>query len=111
MGMDRTELLNQIITFGQTREEAFMQLAKLAFDPHAEPFQLSKTILSDVLTKYITNTITTDELEEWANFIECRHDISFSNVEGYIYALANPEQMGEISNDKIHQMLTLLTQA
>jgi hypothetical protein len=108
--MDRAESLNQIITFGELREEAFTELVKFGYDnDKTKLFELSDEILGDVLAKYISGSISEDDLEEWANFIECRDDINFSKLEGYIYALANPEIMGDISKNKIAQMLQVLT--
>lgn len=61
-----------------------------------------------MLNKYISDSISDHDLEEWANFVECRDDIDYSKVEGYIYALANPELMGEITQCKIVKMLQVL---
>ncbi|CAM4081309.1 hypothetical protein [Pseudoalteromonas byunsanensis] len=49
-----------------------------------------------------------DELEMWASLLEMRGDIEHTQVEGLLYALANPEQMGEITHEKVAQLLTLL---
>ncbi len=106
--MSRAEALNQIITFGELRESAFSQLVKFANDRDFEPFEVSKLILAGVLNKYLSGSISADDLEEWANFVECRDDIEDSQIEGYVYALANPELMGEITKHKIIKMLKVL---
>lgn len=107
--MTRAEVLQQIITIGEYREKAFQELVNFQFDNDIELFEVSNDILVDVLRKYISNLLSGDELEEWANFIECRDDINYEKVEGYIYALANPEVMGEISRESINKMLQLLS--
>ncbi len=107
--MNRVEALEQIITFGEHRNQAFGVLASFGFDCELELFEVNNEILKVVLNKYLSNFIDSDELEEWANFIECRDDINYEKVEGFIYALANPELMGEISHNKIRKMLEVLS--
>lgn len=106
--MNRTELLTQIITFGESREQAFSELSAFGFDSKDVLIEISDSILTLVLEKFIADTISADDLEEWACFIEFRDDINFSKNEGYIYALANPELMGEISKENIIKMIRLL---
>ncbi|MEL7479688.1 MAG: hypothetical protein AAGJ17_12545, partial [Pseudomonadota bacterium] len=38
-----------------------------------------------------------DELEMWAQLLDMREDIDTQQVEGVLYALSNPEQMGEVT--------------
>ncbi|SIS60877.1 hypothetical protein SAMN05421760_102437 [Neptunomonas antarctica] len=106
--MKRVEALVQIITFGECREPAFSALCQFGFDSDVELVEISDSILADVLQLFIAGFISADELEEWANFIECRDDINFARNEGYIYALSNPELMGEINTEKIIKMLEVL---
>lgn len=108
MNMSRTEALNQIITFGEFRNSAFSQLLQFGFNTEIEHFKVTKSMLADVLNKYLSDVISADDLDEWANFIECRDDIDYSLIEGYVYALANPELMGDISKHKILKMLQML---
>ncbi len=106
--MNRAESLHQIITFGKQRDEAFMSLVKLGYDHDAEPFSLTTAVLTEVLSLYMADAISADDLEEWANFVETRDDINGQAIEGYIYALAEPEVMGDITKNNIRQMLTVL---
>lgn len=110
--MNRAESLTQILTFGKDREQAFTVLAKFGFlltDDKDDLVELSDSILAGVLQKFISGGISADDLEEWANFIECRGDINCDKNEGYIYALANPELMGDITIINIRKMLSVLT--
>ncbi|TRX57521.1 hypothetical protein FNN08_05840 [Thalassomonas sp. M1454] len=106
--MSRIDALTQIITFGELREHAFSQLVKFSYGNDVSSLEVSNLILSEVLTKYLSDVISADDLEEWANFIECRDDLEFTAIEGFVYALANPEQMGEISKANIDKMLKML---
>jgi hypothetical protein len=70
--------------------------------------EVSKLDLTLALNKFLANEITADDLEMWANFIECREDLNYEEIEDYIYALANPELVGEIDVIKIKKMVQLV---
>lgn len=106
--MNRQQALQQIISFGEERDAAVSTLAKFGWDPSFEVISVDSHALMIVLTKYMSGVIDVDDLELWANFIECRDELEYSDIEGYIYALADPEQMGGISLDNIEKMLTVL---
>jgi hypothetical protein len=109
MSMDRSSALKQIVTFGPERDLAFSALVSFGYDSDDELFEISDSVLIGVLKKYIADEVTAEELEEWANFIECREDLNYEKVEGYIYALANPILVGTIDKDNIKQMLKSLS--
>ncbi|WP_448547976.1 hypothetical protein [Thalassotalea fusca] len=106
--MNRAEALEQIVTFGTEKEAAYSELVKFGYDSEVECFVVSKLILESVLLKYLSDKITGDELEEWANFIECRDDLNYEVIEGYIYKLANPYLVGDINKEQIAKMVNLL---
>ncbi|WP_462160173.1 hypothetical protein [Pseudoalteromonas sp. GB56] len=107
--MDRAEALEQIVTFGIDKDKAYSELVKYPYDSEKEYFVVSKVILEKVLNLYLTEKISSDELEQWANFVECRNDLNYEQVEDYIYALTNPFLVGEISKTKIAKMIQVLT--
>jgi len=106
--MNRAEALKQIVTFGINKEAAYSELVQFEYDSQIKYFIVSKSILESVLRMYLSDKITDDGLEEWASFIECRDDIEYEAIEGYIYALANPYQVGDINKTKITRMVHLL---
>lgn len=105
--MSRTEALRQIVSFGENRELAYVALASFPFDCDVELFAVNKFDLTFALNKYLANEISADDLEIWANFIECREDLNYEEIEDYIYALANPELVGELDVIKIKKMVQL----
>ncbi|WP_077343601.1 hypothetical protein [Pseudocolwellia agarivorans] len=106
--MNRAQALEQIITFGDKIELAYSELAKFEWDSDIEHFTVSKEVLISILSKYLANEINSEELEDWANFIECRDDTDYESVEDYIYSLANPVLVGNITKPKIEKMVELL---
>lgn len=107
--MNRVESLSQIINFGEHREQAYSCLVSGSRESVYEQIGVTKQQLIEVLNKYIAGDINTDDLEEWAMFVECRDDIDHSAIEDYIYALSNPSLMGEIDQAKAVLMAQLLT--
>ncbi|OBP15790.1 hypothetical protein A5320_07405 [Rheinheimera sp. SA_1] len=106
--MSRTEALRQIVRFGENRDLAYVALASFPFDSDVELLEVSKLDLTLVLNKFLVNEISADDLEMWANFIECRDDLNYEEIEDYIYALANPELVGELDLIKIKKMVQLV---
>lgn len=106
--MNRAEALEQIVTFGTDIDKAYSELVKYSYDSDIEYFSVSPLILLQVLELYLTEQITVDDLEDWANFIECRDDLDYEEIEDYIYSLANPILVGEINQSRIAKMVEAL---
>ncbi|MFY8274760.1 hypothetical protein AAEU32_11615 [Pseudoalteromonas sp. SSDWG2] len=106
--MNRSHALEQIVTFGNQKDEAYGELIKFGYDAGKAYFVVTKAVLAKILHMYLAQQISSDELEMWANFIECRDDIDYEIVEDFIYSLANPSLMGEITHETIAKMVTLL---
>lgn len=88
-------------------EDAMLALAKL---PQTEvaPFVVSVNLLDDVLTRFLTNKMSDDDLSFWATIVEQRSDIDATNIEGFVYSLSNDELMGGITIERITRMRQLL---
>jgi len=106
--MIRTEALRQIVSFGENRDLAYVALACLPFDCDVELLEISRLDLTLVLNKFLAHEISADDLEMWANFIECRDDLKYEAIEDFVYALANPELVGDLDEISIEKMVQLL---
>ncbi len=42
------------------------------------------------MKRYLAGEISTQEVEDWANLIECRDDIGYEDVADVLHILANP---------------------
>lgn len=107
--MNRSQALEEIITFGRNTNEAYSELLKYSYDSDVEYFVVSKEIMKNALDLYLKGQLSAEDIEDWANFIECREDLDYEQVEDYIYYLANPVLVGEINKPKITKMVELLT--
>lgn len=109
--MNKQQALHQILTFGPQRDSAFSVYVNADIEPNETPFEVNHQHLIMVLEKYLADEIDADDIEQWANLIDFRADIDGSSIDGYLYALANPEMMGDGENKtNILRMLTVLTQ-
>ena len=66
------------------------------------PLVIQANKISIVLKKYIIGVYSSQEIEQWANLIECREDLGYesdkSNVlDSIVYHLANPFLEGKIT--------------
>lgn len=104
---DKTAALHQILSYHDDWDDAIAYL--LSSTEECDSIVASKPALILVLRKYVSGAISADDLEEWAGFIELTDDIDHSVIEDYLYALSNPELMGEITIDKALQMIELLS--
>lgn len=68
---------------------------------------ISKAEFSTVLKRCIENEISVEDLENRANAIECRDDLDFEDVEmqEIIFELASPEINGEISKERLQEII------
>lgn len=89
-------------------DQALLQLVRADAPPEAM-VTLTAATLAAVLQLYLAGTIADDDVADWAHVVELRHDIDSSAVEGFVYALANAEQMGGINTASVLRMLALLT--
>jgi len=106
--MTREEALLAIVQFSDNKDEAFSQLAKYPRESDTTLVNVTPIMLIRNLKLYTQNIITSDDLEFWADFLEIREDINFNDVEGEIYALSNPDLMGEITINKISKLISIL---
>ena len=108
--MNIQKALAEFITFGEQRDNAISVIVSTAASNKIYLYTLTKPVLINVLARCLNKEIDIDDLELWANVIESRDDINCAKHEGVIYALSNSEQMGELTHQKLAQLLKLLQQ-
>lgn len=108
--MNIQKALAEFITFGEQRDNAISVIVSTAANNQTYLYTLTKPVLINVLTRCLNKEIDIDDLQLWANVIESRDDINCAKHEGVIYALSNSEQMGELTHQKLAQLLKLLQQ-
>ncbi|TMO78541.1 hypothetical protein [Pseudoalteromonas aurantia] len=100
------EAIKAVVFFGEQRNDAFSAL--LQFEQSQIIYTVTNADLTSVLQRVLSLEINCDDLELWANLLEIRGDIDHTQVEGALYALANPDQMGALTMDKVSKLIALI---
>ena len=109
MMTDRKQLLLDLILLRGKPQDIKKELSKYSWDSVSPIVKIDTQSMIFVLTKYIKGDISTDELEEWANLVECRDDIEIPSViQEFIFELANPEINGDITKKKVNDYVKVL---
>ena len=93
--IQRRNAIHALLGFEGTLEQLKTSLGAFRWDSEKELVLLSVAHLGKTLEKYLGGSLSTEEVEEWANLIEGRDDIGFdpSNrevIRDVLYELANP---------------------
>lgn len=105
----RKQLLLDLILLRGKPQDIKKELSKYSWDSVSPIVKIDTQSMIFVLTKYIKGDISTDELEEWANLVECRDDIEIpSLIQKFIFELANPEINGDITKKKVNDYVKVL---
>ena len=106
---DRKQLLLDLIFLRGKTQDIKKELSKYSWDSVSPILKIDTQSMIFVLTKYIKGDMSTDELEEWANLVECRDDIEIPSViQEFIFELANPEINGDITKKKVNDFIDIL---
>jgi len=113
MKPDRSKVLNDLLSLKRPLLEIQKDLAALDWDSNDKLCVLSAEKLENILKGYVNNNVSKQNLELWADMIECREDIQIDKrqeelIKHIIYTLANPSLEGEISKSIVENFLKQL---
>lgn len=91
----RTELVEALIAFREPLESLWAELRQYGWDCEEELAVLNPEDVIAVLSRFISGDISANDVEAWANLLECREDIGFAAgheepLGEAVYWLANP---------------------
>ena len=95
MNNERSIVVENLLNFSRPLDELQRQLSSFDWDFEGITTVLHSEHIVQVLRRYLSGELTASMVEQWANLIEGREDISFDiNNEKWvtdtIYELANP---------------------
>jgi hypothetical protein len=93
----RQRSLLDLIEFSRKPVEMHSVLAEYDWDFEEELVQLERHHVVAVLRLFIAGTISSEEVEDWANLIECRDDVGYEEVAEVLHVLANPTITHELT--------------
>jgi hypothetical protein len=111
--MGRITSIQKLVNFDAPISELRALLSQLTWDYVGQPVILDKQSLASVLERVRHGEISFVDLEEWANMIELREDISFEKtatekLESIIFELANPALTQQMSEKRISELVDFL---
>ena len=113
--IDQYSLLEDLARLSKPIDELRNLISTLKWDFEGTPFTLRRDHLLDVLQRYMAGELPAQSVEEWANLVEGREDMTFESrakdfMETIVYELANPELTESLSPQRAGEMVCLLTQ-
>jgi len=103
--INRQKTLEDLLEFRRTPEEFQKALAGFPWDSEGDLVRLEGQHVVAVLKRYLAGEISSKEVEEWANLIECREDIHYEEVADAIHTLANPAITHELTQTVAAQLI------
>jgi len=112
----RQEILKVLIGFEQPIQHLEDMLSKFDWDSDKELVLLSLAHIAHVLKNYLAADISADEVEQWANAIECRDDIGFEShdedlIRDLIHELADPLVTEPLIMNRAEELLRRIGEA
>lgn len=103
----RTDILNDLIRFQTQLDRVQNELSQYTWDVEEPLVMMRKSDFISIAQRFLDGVLSTDDLENWANAIECRDDVEFENDElsEFIFDLANPVINGEITKELVRKMI------
>jgi len=103
----RKEILKDLVLLQGNIEVLQKELSQYPWDIEDALLKISTEDFAIILKKSINNEIDFETLTSWANAIECRDDLEFTNekMQEIIFELANPEINGKITKDRLNEII------
>ncbi|MDI7219488.1 hypothetical protein QMN07_18550 [Leptospira santarosai] len=113
MDDERYLIILKLINFDGSIKELKSLLKPLAWDYEESCPELNYRHICKVIQRYLNDELTKHDIEEWANLVEGREDITFelskkSLLQDVIHELANPKLTTNLSIERGKEIIDLL---
>jgi hypothetical protein len=113
MPAPRAVLLRQLIEYRLPLEATIAELSTYGWDAEEPHVRLEARDIAGVLWRYLNEELSSAQVTDWADLIECREDIdagkSNSTLSSLIFQLANPNLNVEVTPSLAREMLAILS--
>jgi len=107
--LKRLTVLMSLVEFDVPVAELAKRVNEIHWDDVSDSVVLDSLHLEKIMKRYLAGELSALEVEEWANLLESRNDITMSQpIRDVVYRLANPVLEGEISAFGAEQILLKL---
>ncbi|WP_017808879.1 hypothetical protein [Leptospira alstonii] len=112
---NRHATILKLINFEDSTEKLKNSLKSFAWDYEEPCAELNCEHLRKVIQRYLDGNLTSYDIEEWANLIEGREDITFDLpkkvlLQDIVHELANPELTIKLSEKRGKEIIRLLSE-
>lgn len=109
----RVTLVKKIVKADSDFQSLMEELSNYDWDFDGEPVFLDKEDIKNLLTRFIAGSVSMDSVHEWADFLELRDDVDYPEdqevlLSEVMHDLANPVTEGELTVDRVKQLLVTL---
>ena len=116
MGFTRAEILQSLLELRMPLSRICALLQAVSWDSEAKLATLTPQHIVAVLSRFVAGEVSADDVEHWANLLECREDIAFPKmkdmeVADVILELANPLLFEPIAIGMAHRWIDKLSSA
>lgn len=107
---ERKEILKDLVLLQGSIEVLEKELSQYPWDIEKPLLKISVEDFIYVLKRCLNDQVNFETIINWANTIECRDDLEFAKEEmqEVIFELANPEINGEITKERLSEIITEL---
>lgn len=107
---NRKDILRDLVLLQGKIEVLQNELSQYSWDIEKPILKINVEDFSNVLKRNINNEIDFETITNWANALECRDDIDFTDekIQEVIFELANPEINGNITKERLSEIITEL---
>lgn len=109
----RIEALEHLLKFDKSIANLQSDLSEFSWDYDGQALVLSASQVNTILEQFVAGQHTEQEIEDWANLIECREDLEYEKpksqeIEMVIQRLANPDIEGKITTEVCVELINSL---
>jgi hypothetical protein len=102
MARDRTSAVRALIAYEQPIEPILSDLRAYGWDAPEPLATLTKADIISILDRYISGNLTSQQVTDWADLVECREDIALPeadelSISEVVFQLANPDLHGGLT--------------
>lgn len=104
---DRKVVLEDIIQLRGDLQELKKELSQFPWDSEVFIAEIYRKDVIRVFEGYLNDVISNQQIEDWADLIECRDDIAFEDddLKELIFELASPEINGYLTKMRVSELL------
>lgn len=106
MPRSRAELLNDLADYKLPIEPVVAELREYGWDSIAPLFTVTRLHVLGVLSRYLDGQITSQQVTDWADLLECREDLDYEKdsevqLKQAVFELANPNLTAPVSPEVV----------